>query len=83
MYSLIPKREEGREKHHCERTLISCLPILTPTKDQPSNQTYALTWDQTRDLSVYATMLQPTETPNQTPGILKSNILYEWTINIR
>ena len=63
---LIVFRERGRkgERHECERENIGRLPLVyIPTRPgtEPAPQAIALTGNQTRDLSIYGMMLEPSE----------------------
>ena len=54
-------KEEGRETPMGKRN-IGQLPLVSaPTRTNPKTQACALAWNQTHDLLVYGTTLQPTE----------------------
>ena len=62
-FSLVTEgRESEEEKHRCEReTLIGCLSYASQPGPNPQpRHVCALTRNQTRDLLVYGTVLQPT-----------------------
>ena len=61
-YMLIDfKGGEGRETPMGKRN-IGQLPLVSaPTRTNPKTQACALAWNQTHDLLVYGTTLQPTE----------------------